>query len=83
MADLNPRGDDGARLKAYWLTGPGAAKWDTFTELYRHLVKYMRPDKAKRTAASWFHLRFGFWPGADLNRVRQGKPPRGDKIGPG
>ena len=46
MADVNPRGDDGAKLKAYWLTGPGAAKWSTFTELYSHLVKYMRPDKA-------------------------------------
>lgn len=83
MADVNPKGDDGARLKAYWLVGAGAAKWDTFTELLRHLAKYMPPEKAKRTAAVWFHLRYGFWPGDDRNRVRKGKPPRGKRIGPG
>lgn len=33
MADLNPGdgGADGARLKAYWLVGAGAAKWNTWT----------------------------------------------------
>lgn len=83
MADVNPKGDDGARLKAYWLVGPGAAKWDTFTDLLKHLAKYMPIEKAKRTAATWFHLRYGFWPGDDRNRVRKGKPPRGKRIGPG
>jgi hypothetical protein len=73
----------GAQLKHYWLRGAGLVKWNTWTELYAHLQKYLPPERAKRTAAEWFHERFGFWPGADVNRVRQGKPPRGDRIGPG
>lgn len=83
MADLHPGDGDAWRLKKYWILGKGRARWNTWTELYHHLLKYMPPPKAKRTAASWFHLRYGFWPGADLNRVRQGKPPRGKRIGPG
>lgn len=71
------------RLKRYWLLGEGRAKWNTFTELLHHLVKYMEPELAKRTAAQWFHERYGFWPGADLNRVKHGKPPRGQVVGPG
>jgi hypothetical protein len=43
----------------------------------------MSDDLAKRTAAQWFHERFGFWPGSDKNRVMHGKPPRGKKVGPG
>ena len=74
-------------LKKYWMVGKGAAKWvgspHPWTSLYHHLVKYMPPDKAKRTAAEWFHEHFGFWPGADLNRVAHGKPPRGKVVGPG
>lgn len=72
-----------AVLHAYWTVGKGRAKWDTWTELYHHLVKYMNPDKAKRTAAQWFHEVKGYWPGADINRVVHGKPPRGNRIGPG
>jgi hypothetical protein len=76
-----------ARLHAYWTKGEGLAKWagspHPWTSLYHHLVKYMPPDKAKRTAAEWFHQVFGFWPGSDLNRVTHGKPPRGHKVGPG
>lgn len=74
---------DGENLKRYWLAGAGLAKWNTWTELRNHLAKYLSPERAKRTAAEWFHERYGFWPGADLNKVRQGKPPRGDRIGPG
>ena len=75
------------RLKRYWLTGPGAAKWQgsdhPWTDLYHHLLKYMEPEMAKRTAAQWFHEHFGFWPGSDLNRVTHGKPPKGKVVGPG
>lgn len=78
--DTHPGGE---QLKHYWLHGEGAAKWDTFDELYHHLVKYLNPDMAKRTAASWFHERFGIWPGSDANRVKHGKPPRGKVVGPG
>lgn len=57
----------GARLKWYWTKGPGLAKWATkahkWTALYHHLLKYMPPGKAKRTAAAWFHSALGYWPG--------------------
>lgn len=75
-------------LEHYWTVDPeGLAKWvDTpkpWTSLYRHLKKYLPDEEAKRTAANWFHKRFGFWPGSDLNRVTHGHPPRGRKVGPG
>lgn len=76
-----------AQLHEYWTKGEGLAKWadspHPWTALYHHLLKYLPPAKAKRTASQWFHDVFGFWPGSDLNRVTHGKPPRGDKIGPG
>jgi hypothetical protein len=74
-------------LKEYWLHGEGAAKWvdspHPWTTLYGHLRKYLPDERAKRTAAEWFHAHFGYWPGADRNRVAHGRPPRGDKVGPG
>lgn len=74
--DLLVRAADGANLKAYWLAGPGLAKWATnahpWTALYHHLLKYMPAGKAKRTAAQWFHDHFGIWPGE-----RKGKNPVG------
>jgi hypothetical protein len=73
----------GNQFKQYWLYGKGRAKWNTWTELYRRLIKHVGRLRAKRIASQWFHSRFGFWPGDDKNRVRQGKPPRGDRIGPG
>jgi hypothetical protein len=78
--DTHPGGE---QLKHYWLHGGGAAKWSTWTELYHHLVKYLNPEMAKRTAAEWFHERYGDWPGSDTNKVRHGKPPRGHVVGPG
>lgn len=78
--DMHPGGE---QFKHYWLVGEGAAKWSTWTELYHHLIKYLSPDMAKRTAAQWFHDRYGIWPGSDVNRVAHGKPPRGSKVGPG
>jgi len=74
---------DHNNLKAYWLTGDGAGKWSTWTELYHHLKKHMVDELAKRTAAEWFHIRYGYWPGADANKVAHGKPPRGKVVGPG
>jgi hypothetical protein len=47
MADVHP-GDNGDKLKHYWLYGEGRAKWSTWTELYHHLVKYLNPETAKR-----------------------------------
>jgi hypothetical protein len=85
----SPQGVKSAQqLHDYWTKNPeGLAKWaskpDPWTELYHHLLKYLDPELAKRTAAQWFHDVFGFWPGADLNRVTHGKPPRGKVVGPG
>lgn len=87
MADTHP-GDGGAKnLKEYWTKGPGLAKWASsahpWTELKRHLEKYMNPEEAKRTATVWYHLVFGVYPGSDAARVMHGKPPRGKRVGPG
>jgi hypothetical protein len=66
-----------------WTKGPGRAKWDDFTTLHTHLIKFMGPAKANRVTAAWFHAVKGYWPGADLNRVAHGKPPKGKIVGPG
>lgn len=67
--DTHPGGE---QLKHYWLHGEGAAKWSTWTELYHHLVKYLSPEMAKRTAAEWFHERYGIWPGDQKNLDKHG-----------
>lgn len=74
---------DHNQLKHYWMTGDGAGKWSTWTELYHHLRKHMVDEFAKRVAAEWFKERYGYSPGADLNRVAHGKKPRGQVVGPG
>lgn len=74
-------------FKKYWTRGPGLKKWlghpHEWTALRNHLVKYVGPERADRIASEWFHEVKGFWPGSDLHRVEHGKPPRGDRIGPG
>lgn len=77
------RAADDLALKRYWMTGEGSARWATWTQLYDHLKKHMADEKARQIAASWFHERYGNWPGSDENRVAHGKPPRGDRVGPG
>jgi hypothetical protein len=83
VPDASPNPRDGAAFKRYWIYGPGRARWNTWTELRDHLLKHIPPEEAKKTAARWFRERFGFWPGDDLNRVRQGKAPRGKRVGRG
>lgn len=89
MVAKSPEGANGAeQLHIFWTKDPkGLAKWADkprpWTALYHELSKFMEPEKAKRTAANWFHDVFNYWPGADLNRVAHGKPPRGKAIGPG
>lgn len=48
---------------------PRRAPWTT---LYRHLLKYLDPETAKRTASQWFHDATGHWPAE-----RKGRNPRG------
>jgi tRNA U34 5-methylaminomethyl-2-thiouridine-forming methyltransferase MnmC len=87
--ELSPEDAKNAkRLHDYWTKNPeGLSKWaDTtqpWTNLFRHLLKFLPEDEAKRTASVWFHDVFGFYSGSDLNRVTHGRPPRGRLIGPG
>jgi len=78
--DVTPGHD---QLHHYWTRGEGLALWTTWTELYDHLVRHVGPLKAKVFASDWFRDRYGYSAGSDLNRVRHGKSPRGDRIGPG
>jgi SPP1 gp7 family putative phage head morphogenesis protein len=54
---------DRYQLREYWLRGEGAARWKTWTDLYHHLREHVNPESAKRMAASWYHARYGRWPG--------------------
>lgn len=88
MADAKPGDGNAEALHRYWTKNPkGLAKWaetdSPWTHLYRELLRFLPPEEAKRTATTWFHDVFGFYPGADLNRVTHGKPPRGKVVGPG
>lgn len=82
-ATANPKPGSRGYLKWYWVAGPGRRKWNTWTELHNHLRKHLSPGMAKRVTSAWFHAATGIWSGSDLNRVRQGKPPRGKRVGPG
>jgi hypothetical protein len=66
------------QLKDYWTKGEGLAKWaeapHPWTTLRDHLLKFLSPDLADRTAAQWFHSVFHYWPGD-----QKGKNP----VGPG
>lgn len=77
-AVANPKPGSRGYLKWYWTKGPGLAKWagspHPWTTLYNHLVKFLGPVVAKRTASQWFHDTFGIWPGE-----RKGSNP----VGPG
>lgn len=88
MVAKSPEGLKGAeRLHQYWVAGEGLPKWaptpDPWTELYHHLLKYLNPELAKKTASRWFIEVFHFAAGSDKNRVLHGHPPRGKKVGPG
>lgn len=78
--DVTPGHD---RLHHWWVYGEGRARWRTWTELRDQLLEHVSPAKAERFASEWFHERYGYWSGSDLNRVKHGKPPRGDRVGPG
>lgn len=74
-ADVTPGNE---RLHFYWTKGEGLPKWafgsHPWTTLRNHLLKYMSPGMAERSASKWFHEVFGYWPGD-----RGGKNP----VGPG
>lgn len=78
---------DGRELHAYWTRGEGLAKWaespTPWTTLHEHLSEFLSGDKLDRTTSQWFHDVKGYWAGSDENRVVHGKPPRGQRVGPG
>jgi 2'-5' RNA ligase len=55
-------------LRNYWVYGKGRAKWRRWSELYRRIKKFVGAERAKRIAAAWFKLRYGYWPGDRRNR---------------
>lgn len=72
--DTHPGGEE---LKHWWVYGPGAARWTTFTELYHQLreeITGKSDNVVKAITASWFHLRFGYWPGDHRNVHASGQP---------
>ncbi len=88
MADKKPGDGNAEQLHRYWVAGPGLAKWRTspkpWTTLRRLLGKYIEnPQEADATTSKWFREVFGYTSGSDLHRVASGKPPRGERIGPG
>ena len=87
MADARPGDGSADNLKRYWLT-KGLSRWATkphpWTTLSRLLLeKTGNPELSKRLATELYHSHFGDYPGSDTARVRKGKPPRGERVGPG
>jgi 2'-5' RNA ligase len=76
-------------LRDYWTKGAGLAKWrdkpHPWTALFRHLSKFLSPDRAKRTASEWYRDVFGHMPNAKKGvkaGAGNGAPPmtRAEKI---
>lgn len=78
MVAKSPSGAKSAdQLKHYWTKDPeGLAKWAThphpWTALYKHLVKHVNPEFAKRLTETYFVAVFGIHSGS-----RKGKNPTG------
>jgi 2'-5' RNA ligase len=79
---------DKDQLKTYWTKGPGLAKWQDkphpWTALFKHLSKFLGPDRAKRTASEWYRLVFGHMPNEKGVKAGAGNgatlPTRAEKI---
>jgi hypothetical protein len=85
--DVTPGHD---QLHHYWTREPeGRERWihapHPFYALVEQLIEHahVTAEVAKRWAGAWYPEVFGYAPGSDINRVRHGKPPRGNRIGPG
>lgn len=51
-----------AQLKHYWAHGDGAAKWATWTELRRHLAKYVPKHMLDGETTNIYRMRYGHMP---------------------
>ena len=81
--DITPGHD---QLHHWWVYGPGKKRWKTWTQLVAALAEAVpgkSPETLKNWASRWFFERYKFYAGDDRNRVMHGKPPRGNRIGPG
>lgn len=74
-------------FETYWTRGEGLARWlgrpHEWTTLRNLLRKHPAIHDPEGLATKYFHKVKGFYPGSDLHRVEHGKPPRGERIGPG
>lgn len=77
---------DSERLHAYWVTGPGLAKWSTsphpWQTLHDFLSKYLTGHILDSTTSKW-HNEVMAPTGSDRYRLEHGGKIRGNKIGPG
>jgi peptidoglycan hydrolase-like protein with peptidoglycan-binding domain len=87
--DVTPGHDE---LHHYWTLDPrGRERWvhspTPWTTLLALLVEHVKPPKPlevlKKWASRWYIEVFGYSAGSDIARVKHGKPPRGDRVGPG
>jgi hypothetical protein len=79
---------DAERLHAYWVAGPGLAKWagspHPWQTLHDLLAKYIHdPHLLNSTTSKWHFEVFHQHTGSDAYRVEHGGKMRGKRIGPG
>lgn len=78
---------DAARLHAYWVAGPGLAKWagspHPWQTLHDLLSQYLHGHILDATTSKWHFEVFHQHTGSDAYRVEHGGKMRGKKIGPG
>ena len=77
---------DAAKLHAYWVTGPGLARWaespHPWATLHAFLSKYLSGHILDATTSKW-HNEVMAPTGSDRYRLEHGGKIRGQKIGPG
>jgi hypothetical protein len=86
--DTTAPGND--ELHHYWTRGPGLARWVGSPKPWTTLLALLQekvPDKPievlKKWVSRWYIEVFGYAAGSDKARVAHGKPPRGERVGPG
>jgi hypothetical protein len=89
MVVKSPEGAKGAaKLHAYWVTGPGLARWagspHPWEALHRELARFIsNPELLDATVSKWHYEVFHQHTGSDVYRLEHGGKIRGKKVGPG
>jgi hypothetical protein len=60
---------------------PGKCTGNSWSDSHSHVVKHRGPAMAARTTSAWHPAASRRSTGSHLNRLRQGKSPRGDVTG--